>query len=369
MKKKSVDLLLVGQTPPPFHGQAVVTGMLFDHDWSGMQVSYLRMSYSHSIGEVGHFSLGKVSHLFSLIFRTWWIAIKQRPKILYYLPASPRKVPIIRDIIYLGLTRWLFPKTVFHFHAGGLPEFLETQGLLGRIAQRVYTKPDVCIEICETDLSPSESFHSKRRVIVPNGIDVELVPRFRPQQAKLIVLSVGALTEQKGMLGLIEAARLLQQRGVNVEFQCVGGWACDLFKEEVIATIQKYGLEGTITFVGVLKGEDKWAAYSNADLFILPSHYESENFPIVLIEALAFGLPVVSTRWRGIPQLLGGDGAAILCDIKSPAQYADAIENLSKDIALRTKMSELAKSRYKEKFTREQFLSSMDKVFREVLKS
>ncbi len=78
------DILLVGQTPPPFHGQSVVTGMLFDHDWGNLKVERLRMAYSDSIDAVGKAGIGKVLHLFSLIFQTWTIALSKRPKVLYY---------------------------------------------------------------------------------------------------------------------------------------------------------------------------------------------------------------------------------------------------------------------------------------------
>ena len=56
--KNYSDILLVGQTPPPYHGQAVVTGMLFDHGWGDLKVERLRMAYSDSIDERGEGWLG-----------------------------------------------------------------------------------------------------------------------------------------------------------------------------------------------------------------------------------------------------------------------------------------------------------------------
>ena len=63
------DILIVGQTPPPYHGQAVVTAMLFDHDWGDLKVERLRMSYSDSIDAVGKLAPGKLLHLLSLILK------------------------------------------------------------------------------------------------------------------------------------------------------------------------------------------------------------------------------------------------------------------------------------------------------------
>jgi len=368
MKIRS-DILLVGQTPPPYHGQAVVTSMLFDHDWGDLKVERLRMAYSDSIDAVGRASFGKIIHLFSLILQTWIMVFTKRPKILYYLPASANKAPVIRDVIYLTAVRWGFSKTVFHYHAGGLPEYLESAGVLGRIAKRLYAKADVSIEICKTKHSPGEMFKARQTVYVPNGLDVELKSRGRAIDGRLRVMFLGALNEGKGVMDAIRAAKILKNRGLEVEFQMVGAWASEKFKVEAMALVAAEDLGEVVYFSGVLKGDDKWQAYADAGVFFFPSHYQSENFPLVLIEAMAFGLPVVSTNWRGIPQLVGESDAAILCDINAPEEYADALEELAKNTEKRKQMGQAAKAHYEARYTRERFISSMEKVFRDALTS
>ena len=367
MCKGNVDLLLVGQTPPPFHGQAVVTAMLFDHDWSDLKVERLRMAYSDSIDEVGKASLGKIIHLVSLVLSTWWIILKNRPRILYYLPASANKAPVIRDIIYLGCVRWFFPKIVYHYHAGGLPEFTQQAGILGRLAQLVYKGADVSVEICHTDVSPGEVFEAKRTVLVPNGLDIVKLNRMRSQETPLRCLFLGALNEGKGVLQIVETAALLKDSGKHVQFQLVGAWVSDSFKEETLQLIREKELDDYFDFPGVLKGNDKWQAYVDAELFIFPTHYQSENFPLVLIEAMACGLPVISTRWRGIPQLVENSDAAILCDVRKPSEYAGAVVQLLEDKDMRCTMGGNAVRHYESHFTRQKFIDSMNRVFTSLL--
>jgi len=366
MKIRS-DILLVGQTPPPYHGQAVVTGMLFDHDWGDLRVERLRMAYSHSIDVVGRASLGKIIHLFSLILQTWIIAFTKRPRIFYYLPASANKAPVIRDVIYLISVRWCFSKVVFHYHAGGLPEYLESAGVLGRIAKRMYAKADVSIEICKTNHSPSEIFAARQTAYVPNGLDVELKSRARPIGGRLRVMFLGALNEGKGVMDVIRAAKMLKERGLDVEFQMVGAWASEKFKVEALALVAGGNLSEVVYFSGVLKGDAKWQAYADADVFFFPSHYQSENFPLVLIEAMAFGLPVVSTNWRGIPQLVGESNAAILCEINAPEEYADVVEELCKNAEKRNEMGKASRKHYEACYTRERFVCRMEKIFQNIL--
>lgn len=368
MNKRS-DILFVGQTPPPYHGQAVVTKMLFDHDWGDLRVDRLRMSYSDTIDAVGKASLGKILHLLTLIVKTWWIALIRRPRILYYLPASANRIPVLRDVIYLMGVRWIFPRTVFHYHAGGLPEYLQSAGWFGGLARRVYSNADVSVEICRTDSSPGKVFHARKTIYVPNGLDVEVLPRNRPLDAELRVFFLGALNEGKGVLDVLRTASILKARGCKLHFQLVGAWASDAFRKKTLAFVESENLEDIIEFSGVLKGENKWRAYADADIFFFPSHYQSENFPLVLIEAMALGLPVVSTTWRGIPQLIGDSNSAVLCDINAPDQYADALQEILKNLDKRQQMGVAARRYYENHYTRDKFVAAMEEVFQSVLKS
>lgn len=361
------DILLVGQTPPPHHGQSVVTGMLFDHGWGDLKVERLRMAYSDRIDAVGKAGFRKVVHLFELVLKTWWIVLKERPRILYYLPASANRVPVVRDIIYLGLVRRLFPKTVFHYHAGGLPEYLENAGLLGRVGRRMYSDADLSIEISETEQPPGRLFAAKKTVYVANGLDVELLARSRPDDAELRVLFLGALNEGKGVLDIIRATKIARRKGCQFEVVMVGAWASGTFKQQAEALVADEGLADVIVFPGPMKGGEKWQAYADADVFIFPSHYEAENFPLVLIEAMAFGLPIISTHWRGIPQLVGDSGAALLSAINAPEQYAASLVSLCQSSALRREMGERARAHYLNRFTRDVFVGSMKAAFESVL--
>jgi glycosyltransferase involved in cell wall biosynthesis len=366
MRSKS-DILLVGQTPPPYHGQAVVTGMLFDHDWGDLKVESLRMAYSDSIEAVGKFSIGKLWHLGCLILKTWWIALSRRPEVFYYLPASANTAPVIRDIIYLSAVRWCFSKTVFHYHAAGLPEYLDECILLRKLGRFVYACADVSVEICKSESSPGRSFQAHNTVIIPNGVDAISCDQTTREDDKLVVLFVGVLNEGKGLLDVIKSAEIMKKSRKNLVFHIVGSWVSQDFEREAKAMIKHAGLCDDFMFLGVLKGKHKWQAYAEADIFFFPSHYQSENFPMVLLEAMASGLPIISTNWRGIPQLVEGSDAAILCDVNAPTQYAEKLTILLDDGARRLDMGIAARAHYVSNFTRSKFTQSMHQMFSELL--
>jgi len=363
------DILLVGQTPPPFHGQSVVTGMLFDHDWGDLKVERLRMAYSDSIDAVGRAGIGKALHLLTLIFQTWKIVLSKRPKVLYYLPASPNMTPVLRDFVYLVSVRWLFPKTVFHYHAGGLDEFIREKEWLRRLVKWVYDGADCSIDVNMTEPPSGEYFSAKKNVVVMNGLDVGEAKRQRDPDDVFRVLYLGLLCEPKGVMELVETAKWLKEAGCDFEFVMVGGGESEEFKFQLEEAIEKGGVSEMFQFRGVLRGDEKWQAYADADVFVFPTHHPTETFGLVLIEAMAFGLPVVTTRWRGVPHVVGGVGCAILCETKSPQQYADALGEILKNSDQRQKMGMAAQRHYKAHYTREKFVGAMEGTLRAVLKS
>ncbi|MFK7911768.1 MAG: glycosyltransferase family 4 protein [Akkermansiaceae bacterium] len=346
-----------------------MTDMLFEHDWIDMKVDRLRMAFSDDIGSVGEASWLKVWKLCVLVWKTWGKVISSRPKVLYYLPASPNLTPVVRDIVYLGIVRWFFPKLVFHFHAGGLDEFYRKRKWLGRLTKFVYNGADCAIDVNITDPPSGEYFQAKKTKIVMNGLSVGQATRLRPDNGELHLLYVGLLCEEKGILELVDVANRLKQDGVVCEFVMVGGWeSSDVqsrFEQKATAT----SVSEMFHFKGALSGSAKWQAYADADIFLFPTHHPTETFGLVMIEAMAYGLPIVTNRWRGVPHVIGKSGCAKLCEVGEPEQYALAIQEIVNDDALRQKMSAAATQRYQSQFTSEHFLSSMEKVFVEVLES
>ena len=367
---KKADLLLIGQTPPPYHGQAVVTGMLFEHDWPGLDVHRLRMFYSNDIQDVGKASVGKLIILFVLIIKTWWIILRYRPKILYYPPASPNAVPVLRDIVYLGLVRWFFPKLVLHFHAGGLDQFCAQRGIFGFFAKIMYARADSAIDVNVTEPPSGKYFQAKCNLVVMNGVSVgddNAVKVCDVQNKKFQILYVGLLCKEKGVFDLLETAKLLKELKIECEFVMVGAWKSDEVKENFESQASVNKVDKMFRFRGSLQGVDKWNAYAEADMFIFPTLHPTETFGMVVIEAMAYSLPIVASRWRGIPHVVGKDGCAILCDPGNATEYAMAISRIAGDQSLREVMEQRAAIRYRKYFTQKRFLARMEEVFKPML--
>lgn len=163
-------------------------------------------------------------------------------------------------------------------------------------------------------------------------LDAEPVP---PPRARRLVC-VGRLCEQKGQLLLVEAVAALRERGRPVTLVLAGEGP---MRADLEAAIARFGVEQDVTITGVLSNAEVRTALTKADAMVLPSF--AEGLPVVIMEALALGRPVVSTMIAGIPELVrdgqegflvpAGDREALVGAIErmfalSPADYDQMAE-------------------------------------------
>ena len=359
-------VLLLGQTPPPWHGQAVATQILFDHEWPDFEVLRLRMEFSEEMIEVGRFQWKKIKHLFQLIRKARRI-LKENPGcILFYPPASAKWIPFLRDLAFLACVRHLAGSTVFIFHASGLPVFV----MSGRIRQwfgcHVYREAEVSLEVAQEAVTPHEVFAAKSWHWCPCAIAVPEIVRAIPAvNAPLTVLFVGSLQEGKGVIEILRTAALLKDQGRerDFRFRIVGKWFSNEFEAEARHLHAGLQLGDMVDFAGQLTGDEKWLAYATAGVFFFPTHYTAEATPIVLMEALGAGLPIVSTLWAGIPAMLDGCATACLLPVKAPEQYAAALADVFAHPHLREETEHVSREFYRANFQPERFIERVERAF------
>jgi glycosyltransferase involved in cell wall biosynthesis len=118
-------------------------------------------------------------------------------------------------------------------------------------------------------------------------------------------------------------------RGFNftLKLWIAGTFIDPLEKAEFDRIVSKHATADFLQYFGFVSGAQKIHLLRNADLFCFPTYYENENQPVNLIEAMAFGLPILTTRWRSIPEIFPVDYPGLV-DVRSPEQIANVLPAL-----------------------------------------
>jgi len=345
--------------------QQMIDGLRAEFD-----LLHIRMAYSDSVVSAGKFSFLKVRHLFDLI-RNTRRALKKHPgAVLYYPPASPNLIPVLRDIIYLLAIRPLVGKIVFHFHAGGVSNFCHRCFWLKPLALRAYGRADIAVELGESCPRDGEFFKANQSVHVPYGVNAPANQNVRHSGRKgkscLKILYVGIHTESKGLFDLLATAKELKTRGVPFEIRTAGLW----YTEEEHIRFRKlqveWGLEEVVQACGQKTGEDLWALYRWADVFFFPTFYPWETFGIVQLEAMASSLPVVASDWQGPKDVVLDGETGFLCPAHDIESFANALQSLVEIDGLCERLGLAGRKRYEQSFTADCFVENMKNVFREI---
>lgn len=328
---------------------------------------HVRMAFSQDMDEMGRFGVGKLFHSLSIIARTIYLRLRHNIRVLYYPPSGPNRLPMLRDIALLLCVRWMFKKTIFHFHAAGLSELYPQLRWYTRYLFRLaYFEPDIAIQLSTHNPADATMIQAKATYVIPYGIEDDYLmmqcPN-KPHNAICNILFVGMVSESKGVLVLIDAIRILRDSGVDVRVNVVGKFASERFRQLTLRRVGEFQLEDVFRFSGVLTGRAKHDQYLAADIFCFPTFYECESLPLVAIEAMQFRVPVILSRWRGLPSLINDGVEGFLVPDRDSVTLADKIALLVANPALRRRMGMKGRERYLQQYNTKIFYQRMDECF------
>ena len=177
----------------------------------------------------------------------------------------------------------------------------------------------------------------------------------RSEAASLPVnlLFLSNLIPSKGVYVLLDACRILKDKGLDFQCNFVGGETKEIDRARFEAEVQRRGLERMVRYEGPKYGEEKEKYWRSSDVFVQPTF--EDCFPLTIVEAMQHGLPVVSTTEGAVPDMVADGVNGFVCERKDVSGLAGALERLITDASLRMRMGEVGRKRYEEEFTLERF--------------
>ncbi len=196
--------------------------------------------------------------------------------------------------------------------------------------------------------------------VCPLGVDVE---RYNPQPAvasdrPFTVLCVGRLTPAKGQHVLLEACARLREQGHSLRLVIVGTGPDEA---SLHASAKALGIQDLVTFTGAQNMDQVRAWYRDSDAFALPSF--AEGVPVVLMEAMASGVPCVTTRITGIPELIRDGIDGLLVTPSDVQELADSLVALKADAHLRRELGEAGRRRVAQAYNLPHNVARLGAVF------
>lgn len=353
------------QLPPPVHGSALMNSIVANSHRvkKEFNIDVLETNYVKTTEEIGSIKIIKFVLLVKYLFVLFLKLVFKRPDLVYF-SINIYGPPFLRDVLFVTLIKLFRVKMVYHLHAQGVKEHYTKYKILYD-----YAYNNVFVICLSENLKNDIPFYKGTPFVINNGIreistsSQKIDNQFNDEITR--ILYVSNFIKSKGVLDLIEAAKILASKQLHFKIQLIGQYRGEITKDFLYEYISKYKLENLIEIVGPKFGKEKEVYFLNSDIFVFPTFKEA--FGLVIIEAMQFGLPVISTLEGSIPEIIidGTTGFLVKkCDVD---ELANKISILISNKDLRKQMGANGRLRFKKKFTETIFEENLVQVFKQIL--
>lgn len=372
---KKHRVLFVGSFPPPVHGSAVVSQQIRDSKIINdtFECDWVNLSTSRSMDEIGKLNPVKIWRLFSSLCKEFWLLMIHKYD-LCYLAITCHGSGFLKDAPFVLLCKLFRKKIVIHQHNKGMTNDINKWPYRWLLP---FCYKDAKVILLSWFLYPDiEKVVNKKDVLIcPNGIKIneklnEIVTKARNGELENRVprlLFLSNLIESKGVIVLLDALKFLKEKGYVFVCDFVGGETTEIDEKRLHGEIEKRELEDFAVYCGKKFGNDKESILNRADIFVFPTYYDNECFPLVLLEAMEYGLPCVTTCEGGIRDIVIDEKTGYICPQRDFIAFANAIEKLIVNPGLRRRMGEAGRKKMLEEFDEKVFEKRIEGILKKCL--
>jgi glycosyltransferase involved in cell wall biosynthesis len=351
-------ILVIGQLPPPVHGSNVMTERFMNAlGECGYEACIVEKTFSKSMDEVGKASYRKVLMVPDLCRRVVAAVNTFRPDLCVYFISVGLQSLLVDCLVLRLLERRNIPYLLY-FHGRGYrtyeaARFLAVRGIIHKALQNA-AGGLVLGEALKEDVN--HLIADERLLILPNGIpEPEQPPPPRKTTGSPLVVFLSNLIPAKGPLRFLQMAKLVHAEEPGVRFVMAGRHTTEAYLRELKTFIQREGLATCVELPGPVYGMDKAGLFNTMDVLVFPTSFDKETFGIVNIEAMQYGVPVISSPVGAIPEIIqdGLNGYIVAPD--DIRLLADRVLALIRNPALRQQMGDAGCRRFYQHYSLEAY--------------
>lgn len=363
-------ILFVLHLPPPVHGAAMMGKYIHDSRVinEAFECKYINLTSAKTLQDIGKGGVIKYIKYLMLLCKVILKVITFRPQLVYVTPTACG-VAFYKDFLVVQLLKLMGRKVVVHYHNKGVVTRQDKK--LDDWMYRRFFKGIKVILLSDALYEDVKKYVKREQVLIcENGI-----PDTSEKSEKIIrnnpiprILFLSNLLITKGVIVLLDALKLLKDKNIGFVCNFVGAETNEIDASHFLKEVQKRGLQQEVKYLGKKYGKEKEELYRTSDIFVFPTYYYNECFPLVLLEAMQMHLPCISTTEGGISSIINDGENGYLVEMNNPIALADSIEKLLKDADLRKNMGENGWKRFKSDFTLEAFEKRMEFCLKKALK-
>lgn len=366
MKKHKILFIL--HIPPPVHGSSMIGNYIKVSDVinKSFNARYINLGTSLTIDEIGKNPLKKTGRYFFILWQVLVQLIRFKPH-LCYLAITAKGTAFFKDTAIAFLAKLFGVNLVYHFHNKGVETYQQNR-IYNFLYKSVFHEVEVILLSKFLYPDVQKYLPESRVYYCPNGIP------YIQQQAKNSAISsdnkkvellfLSNLIETKGVFLLLEACRLLQSKHLPFHCTFVGGEG-DITADQFQQKVQKLKLSNCVDYAGKKYDQEKANVFSKSDIFVHPTF--EDCFPLVLLEAMQYELPTVSTFEGGIPEIIEDGKTGFLVPQKDPEALADKLEILIRNPELRIEMGKAGRKKYEKEFTLTAFEERLKDILNRIM--
>lgn len=367
MKSK---LLCILHRSPPAHGAAKVGDFIASSKKldENFECRFITIKSSDTIGDIGKVNFKKFYLVAELYLKVLWALLLFRPQKIYFT-ASIRSVALYRDLLVSTLWKtYKFFKSVevyYHYHTKGVDGFVSSSKRNLKLTRFFVKGVNLILlsPLLEKDFKQVKTYRSIS--YLPNGVEDPMrresfetyISTKYDQKERIEVLYLAHMMKEKGYWNVLELAQ--KTKSENIRYHFAGSWKDKKSETEFFSFIKEHQLQDSVIYHGFVSGEEKKALFQNAHFLLYPS--KNDAFPLTLLEALSYGVPVIATDEGSIPFILDERSGIVLDEVSSLSETFEKAKEtlLSKETAI------YCRQRYLDNFTLEQFEDNLLKMFKD----